>query len=137
MEHCRPGSTAAPANTAKVIQAIRRIQTQIVQVQGCNIHLLDAIHIFKGKLHSTADQSEVSDTGDLVYLEASYRSTLQASWHLFSLLDVGKSVKGYPDLPVMFARLQVNVQEALRQASSRSEEIQISPPYDVQKAIIE
>ncbi|KMP00495.1 hypothetical protein CIHG_07302 [Coccidioides immitis H538.4] len=101
------GSTTPPVNTENANQGMQAIDTQTVLMNGNHVQLLDVVSIFKGKLHAAADRHKVSDVADLEHLINLYGQSLRPHAGKFSLRDVSKVVRRYPQLAGLFSRIQI------------------------------
>ncbi|KAL9075495.1 MAG: hypothetical protein Q9161_001567 [Pseudevernia consocians] len=76
------------------------------------IAILYPFTIFKGKLRATATRSKFSDTVDLRWLEGNFPNVFQQNANQLNLEDVGKSIKNYPELELLFRRIGVDIEAA-------------------------
>ncbi|OBT83683.1 hypothetical protein VE02_07583 [Pseudogymnoascus sp. 03VT05] len=74
--------------------------------------LLDPVYIFKGKLSAAAKRGKFHDSADLRWLEERFNARLQQGREEFNLDYVGLAIKRYPELEMLFIRINVDVNAA-------------------------
>ncbi|EPE06100.1 ser thr protein phosphatase superfamily [Ophiostoma piceae UAMH 11346] len=98
---------------------------------------LDPFHVFKGKLRAAATRSKFHDSADLRTLGDKYTAQIKARAHDLSSEYVGLAILRYPELELLFNRLDVDIQSAQR--AVRGVDLgRLPPPQpgDVQKGIL-
>ena len=114
------------------------IKTVPGQTQGSgSIAHLDPALIFKGKLRAAATRAKFHDSSDLRWLEARYRSLTKQKKSLFSLQYIGLALKRYPELHLVFHRLELDIEAASSLVQSQNPS-NLPPPQrgDVQKGLL-
>ena len=114
------------------------IKTVPGQTQGSgSIAHLDPALIFKGKLRAAATRAKFHDSSDLRWLEARYRSLIKQKKSLFSHQYIGLALKRYPELHLVFQRLELDIEAASSLVKSQNPS-DLPPPQrgDVQKGLL-
>jgi len=73
---------------------------------------LDPVYLFKGKLRAAATRAKFHDSADLRWLEGHFPQELQTRRAELNLQYIGLALKRYPELEILFQRLEIDVDEA-------------------------
>ena len=132
------GSLAAPGAQF----GLQNVQTRSVQVSGQvkgsgSIAILDPVYIFKGKLRAAATRGKYHDSADLRFLEGRYLNRLREKRNQFNLRYIGLAMKRYPELELVFNRIEVDTRAAQAQVATEDLRRLPAPRHgDVQRGIL-
>ena len=79
---------------------------------------LDPFYIFKGKLRAAATRSKFHDSFDLRWIADRFLQIIQVRKGELNLEYIGLAIKRYPELELLFIRLDINITRAKDAASN-------------------
>lgn len=98
---------------------------------------LDPFYLFKGKLRAAATRSKFHDSADLRWLEGQHRTAIQARKTELSLQYIGLAMKRYPELEMLFKRLNLDLAGAQNAAHNLDlSKLPAPAPGDVQHGLL-
>ena len=99
--------------------------------------LLDPYYLFKGKLRAAATRSKYRDAADMRWLADRYGNVIQARKENLNLQYIGLAMKRYPELELLFRRLEIDLTRAREAARDLDPSRLPAPaPGDVQRGLL-
>lgn len=97
--------------------SMRHIQPKAITISGESFGsgtsaFLDPVYLFKGKLRAAATRAKFHDSADLRWLEGRFSQEIRSKRIELNLQYIGLAMKRYPELELLFKRIDVDINGA-------------------------